>query len=56
MAGTESGVATQLKLLNRKCVFTHCYGHALELTFGGVIQNLKDVKEIFSTAYQIRKL
>ena len=41
MAGTKSGLATQLKLLNRKCLFTLCYGHALNLAVGAVIQNLK---------------
>ena len=41
MAGIKSGLATQLKLLNGKYLFTHCYGHALNLAVGAVIQNLK---------------
>ena len=41
MAGTKSGLATQLKLLNGKCLCTHFYGHALNLAVGAVIQNLK---------------
>ena len=43
MAGTKSGDATQLKLLNGKCLFTHCYGHALNLVVGDVIRYLKDL-------------
>ena len=56
MACTKSGVATQLKLLNGKCFFTHCYGHAFSLGVADVIRNLKDLREVFSTAYEIYKL
>ena len=31
MAGEKTGVATQMKALNSKCLYTHCYGHALNL-------------------------
>ena len=31
MSGPKSGVATQIKSLNGKCLYTHCYGHALLL-------------------------
>ena len=41
MAGTKSGLANQLKLLNGKCLFQICYGYALNLAVGAVIQNLK---------------
>ena len=53
MAGTKSGVATQSKSLNGKCLFTHWYGYALNLAVGDVIQSLK---EMFSAAYEISKL
>ena len=56
MACTKSGVATQLKLLNGKCFFTHCYGHAFNLGVVDVIRNMKDLREVFSTAYEIYKL
>ena len=56
MAGTKSGVAIELKLLNGKCLFTHCYGYALNLPVGDVIRNLKYLKEMFCTAYKICKL
>ena len=36
MAGKRSGVATQIKTLNNKCLYTHCYGHALNLAVGDV--------------------
>ena len=31
MAGTKSGVVIELKLLNGKCLFTHCYGYAFHI-------------------------
>ena len=30
MAGEKTGVATQIKTINGKCLYTHCYGHALK--------------------------
>lgn len=30
-ASTMSGVATQIIAINGKCLYTHCYGHALKL-------------------------
>ena len=56
MAGSKSSVVTQLKLLSGKCLFTHCYGHALYLAVGDVIRNLKDLKEMFPTVHEICKL
>ena len=31
MAGTKSGVAAQISAKEHRAVFTHCYGHALNL-------------------------
>ena len=30
-AGKRKGVATQMKLLNYKLLYLHCFGHALNL-------------------------
>ncbi|XP_057312165.1 zinc finger MYM-type protein 1-like [Hydractinia symbiolongicarpus] len=56
MAGHRSGVATQIKSLNEKCLYTHCYGHALNLAVGDVIKEIPELKEAFGTAYEICKL
>ena len=32
MSGSVSGVATRIKTLNSKCLYTHCYGHVLNLS------------------------
>ena len=31
MSGAKSGVAKRIKLVNPKCLYTHCYGHSLTL-------------------------
>ena len=56
MTGAKSGVATKIKALNSKCLFTHCYGHALNLAIGDVIRNILALKETFAAAYEICKL
>ena len=56
MAGHKSGVATKIKSLNEKCLYTHCYGHALNLAVGDVIKNIRSLTETFGTAYEICKL
>ena len=56
MAGPKSGVATKIKSLNEKCLYTHCYGNALNLAIGDVIKNVKSLSETFGTAYEICKL
>ena len=34
MAGHKTGVAPQIVALNGKCLFTHSYGHALNIAVG----------------------
>ena len=38
MSGSKSGVATRFKEENEKRLFTHCYGHALNLAVGDAIK------------------
>ena len=56
MSGSKSGVATQFKLLNKKCLYTHCYGHALNLAVGDAIKSVGFLESIFDTAREICKL
>ena len=56
MAGKKTGVATQIKSLNRKCLYTHCYGHALNLAVGDVVKSLPCLRETFDVAFEICKL
>ncbi|KAJ8028305.1 Zinc finger MYM-type protein 1 [Holothuria leucospilota] len=56
MSGTKSGVATRFKALNKKCLYTHCYGHALNLAVCDSVKSVGCLKEVFETAFEICKL
>ena len=55
-SGKRSGVATQIKSLNRKCLYTYCYGHALNLAVGDVFKTMANLESTFATAHEISKL
>ena len=44
MAGAKTGVATQIKAINGKCLYAHCYGHALHLAVGDSIKQVYCLK------------
>ena len=48
MAGRKKGVATVIKNINGKCLYTHCYGHALNLTVGDSVKNVKLLAEKYA--------
>ena len=56
MAGEKNGVATQLKALNSKCLYTHCYGHALNLGVADAIRSVKCISDSLETVREIAKL
>ena len=56
MAGHKTGVATQIKALNRKRLFTHRYGHALNLAVGDSIKAVSCLNETFEVVREICKL
>ena len=56
MAGAKAGVATQIKAINGKCLYTHCYGHALNLAVGDSIKSVVCLKGVFEVVHRIYKL
>ena len=40
-AGEKIGVATQIKTINGKCLYTHCCGHASRLAVADAIKSLQ---------------
>ena len=56
MAGAKTGVATQIKSINGKCLYTHCYGHALNLAVGDSIKSVECLKGVFEVVHEICKL
>jgi hypothetical protein len=56
MAGEKTGVATQIKSVNGKCLYTHCYGHTLNLAVGDAIKSVKCMIDSLDTVRKIGKL
>ena len=56
MSGVRNGVATQIKRENSKALYTHCYGHALNLAVGDVIKSIKLLKDTLDVTFEIVKL
>lgn len=56
MSGAKTGVAKQICDIERKAVYTHCYGHALNLAVGDYIRKSKVMRDTLETTYEISKL
>ena len=55
MSGCKKGVATVIKSINEKCLFTHCYVYALNFAFGDCIRNEKLLAETFDICNLVKK-
>ena len=56
MSGSRNGVATQIMAEKKRAVYTHCYGHALNLAVGDAIKQSKVCRDSMETAFEISKL
>ena len=56
MAGAKSGVASRIKSLNRKFLYTHCYGHTLNLCVKDAYNKVPCLKYTMDAAREICKL
>ena len=56
MAGAKAGVATKITALEPRAVFTHCYGHALNLSVGDTIKQSPAMKDCLETCFEVVKL
>ncbi len=56
MSGSRSGVAIQLSQLEPKALYTHCYGHSLNLAIQDTLKGLKIMRDTLDTVYEITKL
>ena len=55
-AGEKTGVATQIKTINGKCLYTHCYGHASNLAVADAIKSVQCINDSSDTVSEIGKL
>ena len=56
MAGGRPGVAVKIQEIQPKAVFTHCYGHALNLGVGDVIKHANIMRDCLDTCFELIKL
>jgi hypothetical protein len=56
MAGKKSGVATEIKKIEPRCLYLHCYGHALNLACSDSIKQCRVIKNALATSFEITKL
>ena len=56
MSGQRSGVAKRITELEHRALYTHCYGHALNLAAQDSIKNIKVIEDALDTTYEIIKL
>ena len=56
MAGSKSGVSTQLSKEEPRAVYTHCYGHALNITVSDMMKKNRLMSDTLNTTSEISKL
>jgi len=56
MSVIKNGVAKCISDKEPRAVFTHCYGHALNLAVGDTVKNSKIMKSSLETVHEISKL
>ena len=56
MSGRRSGTAVQIMSEEPRALYTHCYGHALNLAVGDTIKQLKLLRDTLDVTYEISKL
>ena len=56
MQGRHNGVAVQILQVEPRALYTHCYGHSLNLAYQDVIRAIKPIKNALDTAFELSKL
>ena len=56
MQGCRNGVAVQILQIEPRALYTHCYGHSLNLACQDVIRAIKPIKNALDTAFELAKL
>ena len=56
MSGSQGGVAALIQREEPREVFTHCYGHAINLACGNAIKTCQLMKNALETSYELIKL
>ena len=55
MSGQRSGVATQIRQEEPRALYTHCYGHSLNLAMSDTIKGVKLMRNAMDVTHEIGK-
>ena len=56
MSGAKTGVARRVQTMEPRALFTHCYGHSLNLACSDTIKQSKLMRDALETTHEITKL
>lgn len=56
MARTKAGIAARIQPEEEKAIFTHCYGHVLNLSISDTIKRCKVMKDYLDACFELIKL
>ena len=56
MSGTRGGVAALIQQEESRAIYTHCYGHALNLACEDAVKTCSIMKDALDTSYEVIKL
>jgi hypothetical protein len=56
MSGSKNGVAAKLLIKEKHAIYTHCYGHALNLAVGNTMKQSKVCCEALELGFEVSKL
>ena len=56
MQGVRNDVATQILQIQPKALYTHCYGHSLNLACQDTIRSIKPLRDALDTTFELSKL
>ena len=56
MQGVRKGVAIQILKEEPKAIYTHCYGHALNLACQDIIMSINVIQKALDTTFELSKL
>ena len=56
MSGTRKGVAAIITQEESRALYTHCYGHALNLAVTDTVKQSKVCRDALDTAFEITRL
>ena len=56
MSGSKGGVAVELQKEEPRALYTHCYGHALNLACSDAVKKCKIMRDALDSSYELVKL